>query len=405
MPYGLTHSLPNHEELLTDHSIQDGEIEELTPKEYLRSVLPSKQEVEAFIAQPDGKKDWLSQNDGVLYNSELGWIHSPALRNHGVDQSWVQYSYDEVSLSRQYARFGGKTCRIQSYGDSYTHGDQVSDGETWQEYLASHLCEPIQNFGVGGYSVYQAFLRMKKTQERFPAEYLIFNIYSHDHFRNLASFWGTFFGYRIQNGFTLPHVRVKVNSKTVEEKEHQYKKEKDLFQLCDESMVLDELLKDPILIPSMVRRNKYLVKEDDIKIVADEFDINQSLVRGMSLDAAIMRLYQEAALFSTEGVVRMILDYAKKNHKKIKIILSYGINDMKDDLDGKPRWDQRFLDFLGREKINYIDMRDLFLKDPNIDLKTYYQGHHSPAGNFFTAWAIKDEIVKWLEPKPLPYSK
>jgi len=34
-------------------------------------------------------------------------------------------------------------------GDSFTHCDQVSDGETWQEFLASHIREPVKNFGVG----------------------------------------------------------------------------------------------------------------------------------------------------------------------------------------------------------------------------------------------------------------
>ena len=29
----------------------------------------------------------------------------------------------------------------------------MNDGETWQEYLAAHLREPIRNYGVGGYSV------------------------------------------------------------------------------------------------------------------------------------------------------------------------------------------------------------------------------------------------------------
>jgi len=36
-------------------------------------------------------------------------------------------------------------------------------------------------------------------------------------------------------------------------------------------------------------------------------------------------------------------------------------------------------------------------------LTPLYNGHHTPRGNFFTAWAIKDAVVKWLNPKPLPY--
>ena len=55
---------------------------------------------------------------------------------------------------------GDRPCRMNTYGDSFTQCHQVSDGETWQEYLAAHLGEPVRNFGVGGYGVYQAYRRM-----------------------------------------------------------------------------------------------------------------------------------------------------------------------------------------------------------------------------------------------------
>jgi hypothetical protein len=59
------------------------------------------------------------------------------------------------STKRQCHRALGRACRVHTYGDSFTHCDQVSDGETWQEFLAAHLQEPVKNFGVGGYSVFQ----------------------------------------------------------------------------------------------------------------------------------------------------------------------------------------------------------------------------------------------------------
>jgi hypothetical protein len=36
-------------------------------------------------------------------------------------------------------------------------------------------------------------------------------------------------------------------------------------------------------------------------------------------------------------------------------------------------------------------------------LKRYYIGHHNPAGNFFAAWALKNQVVDWLDPTPEPY--
>ncbi len=55
-----------------------------------------------------------------------------------------------------------KSCRINTYGNSFTQCHEVSDHETWQEILAAHLQEPVRNFGIGGWSVYQAYLRMLK---------------------------------------------------------------------------------------------------------------------------------------------------------------------------------------------------------------------------------------------------
>ena len=35
--------------------------------------------------------------------------------------------------------------------------------------------------------------------------------------------------------------------------------------------------------------------------------------------------------------------------------------------------------------------------------KRYFIGHYSPHGNHFFAFAIKRQIVEWLDPKPITY--
>jgi len=69
----------------------------------------------------------------------------------GVDGSVSSYRYDKWDARRTIA-YADRPCRINTYGNSFTSCEQVSDGETWQEYLASHLGEPVRNFGIGGYS-------------------------------------------------------------------------------------------------------------------------------------------------------------------------------------------------------------------------------------------------------------
>lgn len=49
--------------------------------------------------------------------------------------------------------------RILAVGDSFTFGDQVSDGDTWPAYLQQVLDRPVLNGGVFGYSLGQTVLR------------------------------------------------------------------------------------------------------------------------------------------------------------------------------------------------------------------------------------------------------
>src|SRR5262249_59666738 len=70
----------------------------------------------------------------------------------GVDGSRTVLSFGTAG-ERTIVNYAGRPCRINTYGDSFTQGHQVSDGETWQEYLAAHFGEPVRNFGIGGYGV------------------------------------------------------------------------------------------------------------------------------------------------------------------------------------------------------------------------------------------------------------
>lgn len=91
-------------------------------------------------------------NRGWTYDSELGWVLSDSVRSDGIDGSSTFYHYEWTTGPRTGCRklvnAAGRRSRIHTYGDSFTHCDQVSDAETWQEYLAAHLQEPVENYGV-----------------------------------------------------------------------------------------------------------------------------------------------------------------------------------------------------------------------------------------------------------------
>ena len=71
---------------------------------------------------------------------------------------------------------------------------------------------------------------------------------------------------------------------------------------------------------------------------------------------------------------------------------------------------ETFLDWLAKRDTLVVDLRNAFRSDfanSALDVDAYlapfYNGHHTPRGNFFFAWGIKQDIVNWLDPKPLPY--
>src|SRR5688572_24452112 len=127
-----------------------------TIRDLLREATVKRELVDHFL-DPDAP-NW------ATFDSELGYrLHNCIVRD-GVDDSLTVYRYD-ASGARRLIHYAQSRCRINTYGDSFTQCHQVSDGETWQEYLAAHLGEPIRNFGVGGYGVYQAYRRLRREEQ------------------------------------------------------------------------------------------------------------------------------------------------------------------------------------------------------------------------------------------------
>ena len=82
---------------------------------------------------------------------------------------------------------------------------------------------------------------------------------------------------------------------------------------------------------------------------------------------------------------------------------------------GGTRYDQEIVDYLVQEKFDYFDMNEVQLQDfrkysvPWNEYKEMFiitpLGGYNPHGNHFFAYSIKNAVVKWLDPKPITYSK
>jgi hypothetical protein len=376
-------------------------------RQRLRSVMPSREEVDDFLTpQPDATEVRASR--GWTYDAELGWSLVDAVRPDGINGSRTYYRYEEDG-ARRVINAAGQPCRVHTYGNSFTHCDQVSDGETWQEYLAAHLQEPIRNYGVGGYSVYQAYRRMLRVEKSGGAKYILLNVYDRDHQRNLSPWWAIS-SVRTPHDFTLPHLRVNVEQSRCDEIENPLGKAADLYKLCDEDFVWRTFKDEPVLQTVLAAEGDEALARQLVGPIAAGFGVPRDRFTEGSAVQRIARIHMAAALYATRNVITWTERFVAKTGKKLLLLLTFGRGSVLADLQGQPRFDQELLDWLKDKPYPVLDVRDAFRAeyeqfrgDVKRFLDRYYNGHHSPAGNYFLASAIRDRLIKALEPAPLPY--
>jgi len=355
-------------------------------REFLRPLLYTRQDLDAWLA---GKAFPFSR-----YDAELGYLHVDRDFKEGQDGAVCTYRYDRLGARRPIA-YVDRPCRINTYGNSFTSCEQVSDGETWQEVLAAHLGEPIRNYGIGGYSVYQAYLRMRREEKRAPARYVIFNIFDDDHYRSLHGWQRLRFGVnRKSTNQPVPHVKADPDAGTFTECANPCPTPESLYQLCDLDAAW-RLIKDDYLLNRYVQR-RLARDRGDKTVPGSDFD-----------DPQLTRV----ALFASMRIIDKVEDFAAERKCTVLYLLSYNPETVRRFLHSGKRFDQAFVDFLARRKLRYVDLLQAHAADfaqfkPDVAayVKRYFIGHYSPLGNFFCAHALKPSLVSLLKPAPPAYA-
>jgi len=376
-------------------------------RHYLQEILYTTAEVDDWLA---GRAFPFSK-----YHARYGWLLNNARFRDGIDNSYSIYTYSGEDGERQMSNYRESPCRINTYGDSFTQCHQVSDHETWQEILAAHLQEPVRNFGVGGWSVYQSYLRMLGEEQRSPAEYIIFNIYEDDHKRNLDAWRNIRVRKHPQHiEAPLPHISVNLNKKSFTEHENPCPTKESLYDLCDLEKSLNLFADDFVLNIMLAHRNAESKNPaagyTDFLTLARTHGINTRVDDSLTLEREAERMHREAALFSSLNLLERIRDFIDSHQKKILFVLSYSPKSIAQFLETGEGFDRRFIDALDKYNLPYTDLLAAHVDDfkkYRIDIKTYldqyFIGHYNPRGNHFCALAMKDTLVRLLEPKPLAY--
>jgi hypothetical protein len=392
------------------HCLQGTTAEKPTFEQYLRQTAVPREWIDRFLRGPS----W------ARFDPELGYVLGNYLPADGMDGSST-LSTIQSSGARTSFLYNGKSCRINTYGDSFTQCHQVSDGETWQEYLAGHLGEPVRNFGMGGYGVYQAYRRLVREEKtNHGAQYLIFYIWGDDHIRSLLrcrhaiimQFWDHQGGAMFHNNFWA-NLEMELVSGLWVEKENLLPTPSDLYKMSDPQWMVDHL-KDDLALELYAFKQGFIKEVDPVRVnqlaACLGFEVDWSRTGDLRLQLG--GLLDRYSLKATQFILEMTRQFARQNGKKLMVVLFDPYRVMAELHQNGKRYDQELVDFLVREKFNYFDMNEVHLWDfekyriPYEEyLKQYFIGHYNPRGNHFFAYSLKDRMVEWLDPKPIAYRK
>lgn len=383
----------------------------ITARDFLEQLTYRREEIATLL---DPSKPHITR-----FDPELGWLFVNYVIKEGMDASLTMLNIESTG-ERKKINYADRPCRLNTYGDSFTQCNQVNDGETWQEKLAAHFGEPIRNFGVGGYGVYQAYRRMLREEAgTSAAEYIILNIWGDDdHLRSIDAWQWLRLGERLRNTtygryrFAVPwaHARLNLDTGKIVEIPNPFPTPESLYKLTDKEYVVQRFENDLVVQLLTAERGGSGVNLKTLKDLADALEILPDFSSTAATAATAYLLHHRYAWKVSTQIVEKANAFAREKKKKLMILLSYDSDNVSRACEGLPRPDREFVDSLKDRNLRFVDSLDKHRADflqfrvsPGAYVARYYIGHYNPLGNHFFAFAIKDAIVDWLEPRPFTY--
>lgn len=387
--------------------------QKISYEEFVKTHKPQKEEIDVFLHD---KISW------TKFDPVVGYTLGNYMPKDGVDRSATISTVQKNGARKQWM-YAHKRCRINTYGNSFTQCHQVSDGETWQEYLAAHLGEPIRNFGMGGYGTYQAYRKMLQEEStNKAAENIVFYVWGDDHIRSaLRSRYFLFTNWtkemtkreglgKLFHGNFWANIEMDLETGQLVEKENLISRKKDLYKMTDSSWVYENL-KDDLMLQMGLYVDNLTYDFDTVKVkkIAQWLNYPFDTDTITNYRSAVQGLMYKYGFAATKYILLKVREFTEKNNKKLLVAIfdPWVLNRL---LHDKPRYEQEIVDFLNENKFNYFDMNLVHVEDYKnfkIPIDEYYKrwsiGHYSPAGNHFFAFSIKPKIVEMLDPKPITY--
>jgi len=377
---------------------------------YIRNSALTKEKLDIF----------LNENSWAQFDPEVGYILGNYMPHDGMDNSYTISTVMKDGKRTNYI-YADRPCRINTYGDSFTLCHQVSDAETWQEYLAGHLGEPIQNFGMGGFGVYQAYRRLLRREKvDKDSKYVILYMWGDDYIRSVFrcryvtyySRWNDYGGYMFHGNF-WSNIEMDINSGQLVEMKNRISNKEDVYKMTDPDFMYENLKDDLMVQLQLLSWDRVNADVDTkgLKKLADILDlpgVDFTNAERMKITATVLK--NKYSFEATKYILKKTREFCAENGKELMLVHFDPSKVFKPMVKGEVRYDQEIVNFIKENGYRYFDMNEVHLEDfrkLNLSLdeymNRYFIGHYSPSGNHFFAYSIKDKIVDWLDPKPITY--
>ncbi len=337
-----------------------------------------------------------------IFSKELGWFYPPNFVFQ--DQLGVVYRHGQLGerITRTYYPYD----LIASYGDSFTHCNEVKDDDTWQTFLAHRIARNVLNFGVAGYGPDQALLLYSSHETVMPRPPIVMLCIFPENINRVVNVYRNFYMYKDPLSLTKP--RFTVFNGTLTLLENPIQDVNDLTKLSEPSFVEEIGTHDywyqmgkhlpPLRFPyvlalfrwrEIVMRNiKASLCRTMPKLVAPTFNLD---------------LYSEPEPFATMcGIADIFVATAIERKQYPIIVLIPHTDYVREVLEtGGTRTDP-FTNYLKSRNYAVFDLVRAMadLRPSSIQLDAWYRGHATPEGNRVTAELMNELLQQQVRRDP-----
>jgi len=331
----------------------------------------------------------------LQHDPDLGWSPRPNGKN-----DLCQANGQGIRANREYSKQPGPgIVRVATFGDSFTHGDDVSNESTWQVQLEPLLADAeVLNFGVGASGVDQAYLRYLRDGRQYAPQVVLIGVMSENLHRSI-NVWRPY--YRSHYAFPLTKPRFRLEDHELVLVPNPLTSLAACRQLRDDpgsllagiaehdSLFADQYTASPLDFLPSVRLGKMLDRERKLRshpIVLSSGGYNPD---------------HEAFLVLTSTLEAFAEAVQAENAKPLIVLLPDNI---------LPKGSTQaaayapLLEWLEEHGLDHVDMQAGFDRyqgsgDPQ-ELHVGRFGHYSPKANNMVARALRDELTSrsWVEP-------